>query len=835
LNTADADGLPEEPALETLIQIWLGTLPPETTAYVRLGAIPQMVDAGLLSALLNDEAAGPVAWDKLRSLNFVFEDREGRLVYTQSVREVLLAEWWATAENIERYRRANRDLLPLLESRVRASSGVARQFDLLRWVYHALAADETMGLALVDEVYSYAQIFYQLALAERMLARLQELDPILNGDTRNWLRYFQADLKLSQHREVPQELAAEFEDLAQETNDERLRALARLKRGYALLAQFNWSNALAEFESSLAYFQTQSNDAKRVDVLLAIGHTYTNLAEKAGGLSQTQDEIGGSRVHRLFRRLASTPLVLFRFLVERWLWLSSLYYAWGTRSSPLGLWLTVLYVGTAYQDWIVARLMVQAIYWYRRAEFESRQLDQPHGLAIAQEQLAVLYYQLGHRRHSQALLRSLLVNPWVRNNPYRLAQAVRSQGEIDLAAGRLEEAEQNLTSSLETFESLDDWESIGSVALSRGRGRMRGKDTSAALEHFGLAIDALGRISDDLGRTEVVVELESVLERVDLSQTIRDHAQELRDTVTTLSFIERFPGEISRRFWWPNIIAAISVWLIVFIAVGLSTVALAAIEAEIYLDKLGLNLLNLIGMVLTPLMIIWGFQIVYTLIGSVFYAWRIPIASIEEAQPRVYTCDPSSVICRKAREDESGIEISWQEHPFAVSNAVYWVASLLPLLSRLTPISRSNNFEISGTVGHFGTLKRAIARQVESNRWRNYEVVIFSKLYTAILLLICVILGFIIAIGTSMEIERGLPGGINVIGICIEHVDDEVGSVSEPTQCGGEGTDVVEVPAAKVFWGINLALLLVFPIVTLLRLMIRRKLATSTIRALILQ
>ena len=111
-----------------------------------------MVDAELLGALLDDEVDGSIAWDKLRSLNFVVEDGEGHLIYTQSVRQVLLAEWWATAENIERYQELHRDLLSLLESKVRASSGVARQFNLLRWVYHAVAADETMGLALVDEV-----------------------------------------------------------------------------------------------------------------------------------------------------------------------------------------------------------------------------------------------------------------------------------------------------------------------------------------------------------------------------------------------------------------------------------------------------------------------------------------------------------------------------------------------------------------------------------------------------------------------------------------------------------------------------------------------------------
>jgi tetratricopeptide (TPR) repeat protein len=446
-------------------------------------------------------------------------------------------------------------------------------------------------------------------------------------------------------------------------------------------------------------------------------------------------------------------------------------------------------------------------------------------LAQAQERLALLYYQLGHSRQSQTLIASLLENPWLRSNPYRLAQVLCIQGEIALAAGRTEEAELALASSLKTFESLEAWDAIGGVAFLQGQHDSQTGHFTVALHHFSEALDALGRINDNVRRTDIAVELEALAEQKKLSEADSAHINHILSDVPTRYFVERFPGEISRRFWWPNLIAGLGVWGIAFIVVVLITLIVGGVITDIQSEKLGWNLSSLIVMLLTPVFILWGFQLIYTLVGAAFYAWRIPLASIEQAQPNIYISTTASLTCRRSSSDQPESEIEWKAHPYFVSNITSLRDIPIALLSKLTLISRQNQIVIGGTVNHLRSLKRLIRSQVAPTRGRNYDTVLLNRAWTSILLVLCVILGIVLATQTTLTFSNNLSDEIYIFGICIAKGTTGCG----PLQGAGKGE---EVPAAHIFLGINLALLLVFPLVSILRVVIqfvRARVAVLTI------
>lgn len=824
--------LAADPVLDDLIRAWLNQLPKQTATYVRLGAILPVIDHPLLSALLDDARDADGAIQALRTLPFVTEDRTGQLTYTPSVREALLAEWWATSESQAAYRQANQRLLSRLESRVTQSDDpAARQRHALRWAYHALAANEQSGLALVDELFVRFKTLYQWDAAEQLLIRIAELRPILQESTRQWLDYFALDLAQTRNEPVEEWLQA-AETLIHTNTNERLRALAHLSHGYARLSQLNWPDARADFASSLAYFSAQPDDLKLAEVLLAYAQFYDQLAQTMGDLSHARFDNEATQRQAWLRRFIDAPFSLFRIILRRWPQASSFYFEHGTHPGRLGLWLTTGYLGINYQDWLVARLLIQAIHWGQRAESESTRLHHTHALALAQEQLAVLYYKLGHHRHSDMTIRNLLATPWVRANPYRFAHAVRTQGNIAFIANQFQMAAQAFATTLPTFESVEDWEAVGQVSRLYGKVCLRLTDYAAAIENFARALTAFHQVDDDFGRTAVAVDLEYMVEQPKVAPGLRDQARQIFEQITVFTFAERFPGIIRKRFWQPNVLAGVAVWLVALLLIFLSALLFGGIEADIYLGTLGWNLFTLLGMMATPLLIIWSFQILYTLIGSTVYAWLIPLTALESAQPDIYIIDPDAFTYRQASSAQPTIKIRWATQPHTISEATYLAGRPIVLLSRLSLLSPNVRQIVPGAVRYFQRLQRAIAKQTAANHWHNYDIRLASIGWTLALLLLCFGLGFLFTLRSQFEIKSGLPGGIFTFGLCIKFTENTGQPPTQPIDCFTDTANVVKVPAALIFLVTSLVMLVIFPLEIGLRLAFRRMRASYTMQTI---
>jgi hypothetical protein len=822
-----ADSSPAPTPLQQLIE----GLPGQTATHIRLGAISQVVDAAILEGLLGADG-GAKAYTQLAELSFVSQVGD-QLIYRRGIREALLADWFATPDSKQAYRAASRRLLPLLEARLAKHSQAEPADELIALAYHTMGSDETAGLALVDTIYSRSVAFAQWGVADRLLTALAELTALLIPATQHWLAYFRADLRLAQHLD-PEQRAAEFEQLANESHEDRLQALARLKHGQARMQSYDWSGALADFTASQRYFGSEANDLKLAEVLLSHGAAYEGLARSAGGLSIAEGADWG--LGRVRLRWRSLPFDLFRQLIDRWPWFASIYLYLGTRLGPLGLWLTALYVGSRYQDWIVARLLIKAIDWHRRAERLSRQLGQQPEHAEAVERLARLYHQLGHQRASRRELAALFANPWVARNPYRLAQALCVQGEIKLALSQWSEARQALTAGLKTFQSMAAEAWIGRAALALGRlHRVTGEQDQAEVD-FAAAIDAFQQVGDGLSSTQAATALDELMERPTVPSAARRVAQQSVARLHQRQYLERFPDEIRRRFRLPAVIAGIVVWLFAFVIAILSSVIMAGVSADLSLKMFGWNLSTLVAMLLTPLVLIWGFQIAYTLVGATCFAWTIPLAAIVQAHPRLFTWTQSNLM--QERADQGPTTTVWFTAAHLISRKTSLTETPIALLSEVTLATPSSQVSVRGTVDHFGSLTRLVERQIEPGRQKKFNTTILSRRWTLLLLACCLAFGVFGRL--SLDAQTGLPGGVTDFHFTFEFECDspdcEPASTPtpDPTEIAPapETSEPVATPLASAFLRVNLALLLAFPSVTITRVVIQRRRAKAALLAI---
>src|SRR5256712_2525860 len=142
---------------------------PELARLVRLGAIPRRLDAGIVGVLRNrpeDLADNQGLLEKLRRFSFVRPRTDGGLIYHESIREVLLAEWRAGAKADGSFDEVNGRLVEYYERELDSARQLAddlnqvaqivRRASPKRYVQIASALNARFITSLIETLYHEA-------------------------------------------------------------------------------------------------------------------------------------------------------------------------------------------------------------------------------------------------------------------------------------------------------------------------------------------------------------------------------------------------------------------------------------------------------------------------------------------------------------------------------------------------------------------------------------------------------------------------------------------------------------------------------------------------------
>jgi tetratricopeptide (TPR) repeat protein len=764
----------------------LTSLPSEVGDIIRLGAIPNWFDRKLLARLCGRELDAVQAMPYLDRLRFVRKDTQGRFRYHGEVRDYLLA-WWKARQRDRHYVVANQHALAYFSALAEAATEVERPVYEREVLYHLLIVDESVGLGYLSARFETACGRHQLSLAEAFVARAAELGDILSDEGRMWLQYFQARLDLI-HRQGDAGESV-FQDLAERAPASVLRALALASLGEILVKRQQWSRAITLYRTSLAWLQQDRAPIYDARIMLAIGDAYRDLADSCGGFLVESDRSLDS-ANRLLYSLQYLPFLIYEELVHR----VSFFPNW--------------YFGTCYQDWVLAYLRMEAVRWYRRAEKQLQDVGDRQYLAEAQLSLADLEYQLGRWSRARRRYQRLLDTDEIKGSHYRTARVRLGQGQSLLDQERLSEAEVALSEALQGFRRFEDHGSIGIAAALLGRlYAVQDRPTQAASIYVESA-QAFGAAGAQLARTQVIWALEGLGKSTMLPHEQQQQVEAAISQVSERHYISRFPERLLEWFrrlavWGAlpltyalTFVLGLGLTTSIWIIEGLFVTGLSGVRAA----KTTLDFLILIAAATLPVVLaLWIYRLIYTFMGAIvvhFLGRRL--IPIEQEQPCYYATDAAGLVQYDASRGSTD-RVAWSDISLCASVDYFQHQVRIPLISS-TVLARGSSpiAVVGGITAGYSHLKQDIARhldqQPDSPVQQNLDFRILHRPWIAISILISL----------ALALYAVITGGFSI-------------------GAGDQSTDVSRVLLSSFILPFIVTMLLVFPAVTLWRLIHHRR------------
>ena len=599
------EGNSEDNELKEVVRIAVegivASMPDRVANAIRLGAIPHWFDEKLLARLIGEDTdLGEVA-GYLKRLSFVRQDTKGRFRYHVAVRDYLIA-WWRE-ERSHQYKEANRKALAYFEASVETASFSEHPTYEREVVYHLLIEDEATGRRYLSTRFEELVGSYQLGTAESFLSTASELTDILTDEWRMWVQYFEARLNLAYGQNTAAE--ATFSYLLANASDRVLQAVAQCGLGKIWVGQQQWSAAIRVYRASLDVLQREKEWLYVVQVMLALGDAYRDLADSSGGFSGEQGETFSTASHFLYV-FEHLPFLLYEWLVQRLSFLPNWYF------------------GTNYQDWIIAYLLIEATSWYHQAEKLLRTISEKQALVDVQLALADIEHQLGRWSRAKRQYATLLAKDEVVGSLYRTACIRLGQGRVFLDEGDRSKAEVSLSQALNIFRQFHDERSIGvtSALLGRVHDSLRRPDQAAAI--FVESVNAFSKINNRLALTQVIWDLEDLLQRLRLSEEQTQQLVNVIGQISERNYLARFPDTLLKWFRRLALLVALPLTYVFSFAIALAfTLALIIIEGEFLLSLTGANVqtafidgLILSAAVVLPIpLALWFYRLVYSLMG----------------------------------------------------------------------------------------------------------------------------------------------------------------------------------------------------------------------------
>ena len=743
-----------QPDLEQAIEGLLRRLPPELGEAIRLGAIPHHFDAELLSLLRGSAADTGSLLEEMRRLGFLGETVSGWLTYHDQLRSHLLA---GLQSQPGVYRQANARAAEYFRTRLAQEGNPNPESDLLEYLYHQLAADETTGLVQLRRYSDGFRRTSQMGLAEQLIDYALEQQPALSQAGQNWLCYLQAQL-----RQAGPELETSqrtFQELATETGDALLRAAARRSLGETLAQSRQWIASINELQAALRAFQQIGDPLEIANTQAVLGAVFVSLAEAAGGL-RDQVPLLESPPERWLYRLQHAPFLVYRWFSRRFVLVPNLYF------------------GTDYQNWIIVRYMYSAIHWFTRA-------DRTLGLATAHDEaarsiththirirLADLSHRIGRWSRAERRFAALVEDPTVKASPYLRGLVQLGRGRARLARGALRPATDDLRECQAIFCQHGDPNNVGKATRLIGEAHARLGEIEDAISAYQAAAEAFYNTDDLLNATETSVRSQTLAERFPAGEGEDVRTIELSEGFTRQAYTERFPdrtlGSLHRLFrgFAAFLVLPLTYLLVVLLALGLlfwigaAELLFAAAGDGAAGQKLLVDLARALPFLfLLPLFAFWIYEAIYTTAGFLV-ARVLPPRLFTSQQPVYFVIDAETV----GYYDQNGRLmdfLKWSEVTVAASLDLCIWRLPLTLFSRFLVGTEEKTVIVDGILNRYGQFKRAankrLGTQPQPPRFYPLDFSLLDRRWALATLAVMVLIVVIAVILKSADPDWGIP------------------------------------------------------------------------------
>lgn len=664
------------------IENWLALAPPDLAQAAHLAAVPHRFELTLLSMLRGTTDGIAIFVQRLEQAGLLITEGE-EYILRPRLRTLLLRRW--QSKNLTRYRRANRRAAAFYQDRL-----PGHENDQVEYVYHQLGSDDRRGIDALCEAFEQAWATRQFGLAERVLRVAQEQVAVLDAESRAWLRYFQARLDLAYQRDTQSEKI--LASLVDESRFPRLQAEALVTFANLLVQTQRWREAFVCYERALHIFQSINEHIKAARVLEAQGMWYVNLATNLGGLSPEANRIKAAHWRWLFR-LRYAPFLLYRWCSRRITFLPNLYF------------------GTDYQDWIIIRLLYEAIHYFEHSidvlpDLSAEKEGPVANLIIdLQIRLADLYHRVGKWSKAESLFLELSgASPVIRND-YRHATLQLALGRAALARLRFEVSQTHLQAAQHTFQRYGDQRADAAASHLLGELHVMQRDFDTALPHYHHSLSAFLAVNDLLMATHLSFVLEKLREDGLFSAIAEAQVDIIKQTMTRRAYIARFPGTLLERF---RKLAIYGVTPLTYLIIFVITIFVRNLFWTVEKASLvGLTSDMILFLLIQPLPL-WIYDFFYLLAGWIVVR-RLSFFDLVQRQPKYVVTLPEGLIVR----DEEGKEheMRWE----AVTRYVTVDRSLwklpISILSRVLLIGKES-FVLDGIMTHYLGLQHDIRQHL---------------------------------------------------------------------------------------------------------------------------
>lgn len=633
---AEADllaSLDPQMAYEQLFGQMLRNLPASLRETLMAGALPHFLDDGLAAVLFPADPQASLV--QVASFPSTSRNADGQLQYHAQTRSIFLSSW--QQEDLQRFRQLNGLLADEFMRRLESTRGDTMEI-AMEWVYHSVAANPDAGMYAMANLFHELLETRELGTAERLLRLVGELLPWL-GDQAVWLENFQAALAAYRNQPVDDKV---LEALANKKPGSMLAACTRRLQGRLAVQNQQWAAGRKYLLEALAIFEREKSPGEQALTHLELGNRFYLQVTSSGGV-RAESRTLGDWLSKLLYIISRLPLLLYRWLAERLNFLPNFY-------------------GSSYQNWVALFLLRAAGNHYQAAGRLFAMLGNERGKLETDFYMGRILLLLGHFDSAARRCEKALQSPLALASPYYTARLNLIIAQAHLQHGRLEEARRLLESCLETFTRYADWRLTLDSALVLGTVLEKQADWPALVECTARGLEAACRAPDPLAETRLASRLEWYAEMPGPGPSERQAARDLRETVISLAFIDRFPGSVRQTFHLlSNWLAFPFAFLFGVTLILASGFLMQFIEGELRVQPDPVQwsqAWDLIVRLALPFLMLWGYHIFYILLGQAV-ALALSFSKVDEEQPETWRVDVTG-LTRVAKPGEKHETLPWE-------------------------------------------------------------------------------------------------------------------------------------------------------------------------------
>jgi hypothetical protein len=287
----------------------------------------------------------------------------------------------------------------------------------------------------------------------------------------------------------------------------------------------------------------------------------------------------------------------------------------------------------------------------------------------------------------------------------------------------LETAHEKLSNSLEIFERYGDWENAARVAQNLGEACEKEGKAELALDAYRKCLESCKNSRNGLQQTETAYRLEKLARKPALSESLRQRIMDVRRTIGSLVFMDRYPGPVQEAFHrLTRYLTLPSILLILLFTVAIAFGAFISVsfitgESQVpYLDPVvwWSQAIFLFAWILLPLLALWGYNLTYALLGH-FVILGLGFTRVDEAQPNLFVLDDQS-ISQQNWAGGSEQKIFWENVRTAVIDDRILFSRPMTFSSSILLRDNETSLLLPASTFRYSELEKEVARQLTNRR-----------------------------------------------------------------------------------------------------------------------